>query len=86
MRPALRGAAKRAPSTPRQLTASRKGAISANLGEAIVESGQPTMRIVVISAVALIAIYWGLVIVMRSFGTELPDPANLLPYSWRPYR
>jgi hypothetical protein len=44
------------------------------------------MRIAVISAVALIAIYWGLVIVMRSFGTELPDPANLLPYSWRPYR
>jgi hypothetical protein len=46
----------------------------------------PTVRIALISAVAIVAIYWGLVLVMRTFGVvDLPDPINLLPYAWRPY-
>jgi hypothetical protein len=44
------------------------------------------MRLAFISAIALIALYWGLVVVMRSFGVDLPDPANLLPYSWGVHR
>ena len=36
--------------------------------------------------IRLIVLYWGLVVVMRSFGVELPDPANLLPYSWGLHR
>jgi hypothetical protein len=43
------------------------------------------MRIVLISAIGVVAIYCGLVVVMRSMGTELPDPVRLLPYAWRPY-
>jgi len=45
-----------------------------------------TLRIALISAIANIAIYWGLVLVMRTFGVvDLPDPIDLLPHAWRPY-
>jgi hypothetical protein len=43
------------------------------------------MRIIFIAAFAIFAIYCGLVLAMRSMGTELPDPVRLLPYAWRPY-
>jgi len=46
-----------------------------------------TLRIALISAIAIVTAYWGLVFVMRTFGVvDLPDPINLLPYAWRPYR
>jgi hypothetical protein len=44
------------------------------------------MRLAFFSAIALIVLYWGLVVAMRSFGVELPDPASLLPYSWGLHR
>ena len=35
-------------------------------------------------AIGLIAFYWIFVVVVRvQFGIELPDPADLLPASWR---
>jgi hypothetical protein len=41
--------------------------------------------IIVTSALAILALYCGFVLVMRSVGAELPDPAHLLPPAWRPY-
>jgi hypothetical protein len=35
-------------------------------------------------AIGLIAFYWIFVVVVRAqFGIELPDPADLLPATWR---
>ena len=35
-------------------------------------------------AIGVIAFYWIFVVVVRAqFGIELPDPADLLPASWR---
>jgi hypothetical protein len=44
-----------------------------------------SLRLATISSVALLLLYWAFVLVMRSFGAELPDPANLLPNAWRHY-
>jgi hypothetical protein len=41
--------------------------------------------IIIVSALAILALYCGFMLVMRSVGAELPDPAHLLPLAWRPY-
>jgi hypothetical protein len=38
------------------------------------------VRLFFLSAVALIVLYYGLVVIMRSFGVELPDPIKLLVF------
>jgi hypothetical protein len=43
-----------------------------------------SLKMVVVSAFAFVAVYWLFVVIMRStFGVELPDPADQLPYAWR---
>jgi hypothetical protein len=42
------------------------------------------LRLIIISGIGLIALYWLAVIVARStIGVEMPDPTDLLPQSWR---
>jgi hypothetical protein len=43
-----------------------------------------SLKLIVLSSIGLIGVYWLFVVILRSaFGIELPDPADQLPYEWR---
>jgi hypothetical protein len=42
-------------------------------------------RLIFTWALVVLALYWGLVLIMREMGTYMPDPANFFPYLWRHY-
>jgi hypothetical protein len=42
-------------------------------------------RLIFTWSLVVLALYWGLVLIMREMGTYMPDPANLFPYLWRHY-